>query len=361
MAHAITATNLALPTACDPPPIPFARPRRKRPEASIAPGTRIGAWRVDGDLGRGGMASVHAVVHTKFGKRAAVKVAHRAVLSDQLTPATFLREARIVHAIAHPGVIDVFATGSFDGRPYLVMEKLVGRTLGNRIDEGALPRSESIEILLELCDILRAAHDAGVIHRDLKLDNVFLCDSPFAGYRRVKLLDWGVAHVAEEDDPFRGLIAGTLTYVAPEQIRGDALTPAADIYALAVLAYHLLAGRPPFASQNELSLVHMHLRAIPPRASAAWSAIPAALDDLLLRMLAKAPEDRPALDEIEKVLRKALVQIAPARTSLLSLPTRPPVDMLGRPAIPMPPFRAGWIGLAVAITTLAGLISCLNV
>ena len=297
------------------------------------------------------MATVHAVTHSKFGKRAALKIAHRAVLSEQLTPATFLREARIVHAIGHPGVIDVFATGSFDGRPYLVMEKLVGKSLGSRADEGPIPRTESLEILIELCDILRAAHVAGVIHRDLKLDNVFLCDTPFSGYRRVKLLDWGVAHVASEDDPFRGLIAGTLTYVAPEQIRGDALTSAADVYALAVLAHHLLTGRPPFASPNELSLVHMHLRAEPPRARAAWATIPRALDDLLARMLAKQPGERPGIDEVERVLREALVELTP----------EPPViHVLGRPLLPVPPFRAAWVSIALGVAALAGVIRVIS-
>ena len=177
------------------------------------------------------MASVHAVVHAKFGKKAAIKIAHRSVIGDHLTADTFLREARIVHTVDHPAVIDVFATGSNDGRPYLVMERLTGKTLGQRVDQGPLmPRREAITYLLELCDVLQAAHDAGIVHRDVKLDNVFVCDAPFADGRRVKLLDWGVARVDGEDDPFRGLIAGTLTYVAPEQIRGDALSPAADVY-----------------------------------------------------------------------------------------------------------------------------------
>ena len=206
--------------------------------------SRVSSWRVEGELGRGGMASVHAVVHTKFGKKAAIKIAHKSVIGDQLSARTFLREARIVHAVDHPAVIDVFATGSCDGRPYLVMERLAGKSLGRIFDEGPpMPRKEALGILLELCDVLRTAHDSGIVHRDLKLDNVFITDKTFADGRRVKLLDWGVAHVAGEDDPFRGLIAGTLTYVAPEQIRGDALTAAADVYSLAVLS--LVTAVPP--------------------------------------------------------------------------------------------------------------------
>ena len=333
------------------------------------------------------MSSVHAVVHAKFGKRAAIKIAHRSVLgAGGMTPKTFLREARIVHAVEHPAVIDVFATGSYDGRPYLVMEKLVGMPLGRRVDEGPpIARREAIEILLELCHVLRAAHDAGVVHRDLKLDNVFLCDTPFADGRRVKLLDWGVAYVAGEEDPFRGLIAGTLTYVAPEQIRGDGLTGAADIYSLAVLAYHLLCRRPPFAG-TDLALLNMHLRAEPPPARMAWPEVPAELEALLVRMLAKLPEQRPSLDEIEDTLRAALgivempMRFAEGSAANITLPrelTAEPAwyerwlvarsampqaataDVLGRPMLPAPPFKATWIGLGLAIAALASLASAL--
>jgi serine/threonine-protein kinase len=330
------------------------------------------------------MASVHAVVHTKFGKRAAIKIAHKSILGDNFSPKTFMREARIVHAVDHPAVIDVFATGTCDGRPYLVMEKLTGTPLGRRVDEGPpMPRREAIEILLELCDVLRAAHASGVVHRDLKLDNVFLTDKPFADNRRVKLLDWGVAHVSGEDDPFRGLIAGTLTYVAPEQIRGDALTGAADVYSLAVLAYHLLCRRPPFAAANDLALIHLHLRATPPRPSFAWPEIPPALDDLLVRMLSKQPELRPTLTEVEDALWDAMktvevpVRFAEGSMPNIALPRTAPwylrwlmvkrvepdmaQDPLDRPVLPFaPPFKLGWACVAATLAAAAGVLSLLQ-
>lgn len=334
------------------------------------------------------MSSVHAVVHAKFGKRAAIKIAHRAVLGEGgMSAKTFLREARIVHAVEHPAVIDVFATGTYDGRPYLVMEKLVGTSLGRRVDDGPpIPRRDAIEILLELCHVLRAAHGAGIVHRDLKLDNVFLCEVPFADGRRVKLLDWGVAYVEGEEDPFRGLIAGTLTYVAPEQIRGDGLTGAADIYSLAVLAYHLLCRRPPFAG-SDLALLHMHLRAEPPPPRIAWPEVPPELDALLVRMLAKQAEDRPSLDEVEDVLRRALgvveqpMRFAEGSAANIAIPpAQPPTDgawylrwlkargassvelpadVLGRPMLPAPPLTASWMAIGLAIAGLAGLLSAL--
>jgi serine/threonine protein kinase len=237
------------------------------------------------------------------------------------------------------------------------------------VDRAPLERVQSLEILLELCDIVRAAHAAGVVHRDLKLDNVFVCDRPFAGERRVKLLDWGVAHVVGEDDPFRGLIAGTLVYVAPEQMRGEPITPAADIYSLGVLAYRLLCHRPPFHSPSDLALIAMHMRAEPPRASVAWPGIPEALDALLCQMLAKRAEDRPTLDEVEAGLRSALASLKPqpredrptsrlrTRNEMQERLVAP--DPFGRGTLPVPPLRAGWVGLAVSLAGLAGLLHAL--
>lgn len=389
MSHAIITDGVARQACESTPP----RRRRGRPDDALAVGSRVSSWKVEAELGRGGMASVHAVVHARFGKRAAIKIAHKSVIGDNLSAQTFLREARIVHTVDHPAVIDVFATGTYDGRPYLVMEKLVGRPLGSMVDRGPpITREQAIGYLLELCDVLRAAHDAGVVHRDIKLDNVFVCDVPFADGRRVKLLDWGVARIDGEDDPFRGLIAGTLTYVAPEQVRNDALTGAADIYSLAVLAYHLLCRRPPFAAGNDLALIHLHLRAEPPRPSLAWPEIPAALEDLLLRMLAKNAAERPSLDEVERVLRATLGKVdretmlfAEGSDPHIVVPSRPREDSswlrwlmvrrvapepaaieqvaandaLDVPIVLAPPFRLGWLFVAGGVAAVAALINAL--
>jgi len=333
--------DLPLPIwACEPPPIPPAalRPKRRRP-ATLVPGMRIGVWQVERELGRGGMATVYAAAHTRFGKRAALKLAHRAVLGPRFTPETFLREARIANLINHPGVVEVFATGTFGGRPYLAMERLTGQSLGARLERGSLDRDEALEVLIELCDVLSAAHAAGVTHRDLKLDNVFLLANPDAGGRRTKLLDWGMARILDEEDPMRGMIAGTLTYVAPEQVRGEEITPAADVYSLAVLAYQLLLGEPPFASTNDLELLDHHLRAAAPRPRAKWPAIPQALEAALLAMLSKQPEDRPALSAVADALRAARARIRPSRPRWLppmaAVVTLPAViDVIGRPTLP---------------------------
>ncbi|HET9626632.1 MAG TPA: serine/threonine-protein kinase [Kofleriaceae bacterium] len=303
---------------------------------------RIGPWRIERELGRGGMATVYAAVHSRFAKRAALKLAHREAIGPTMTPEAFLREARMANLVDHAGVTEVFATGSYDGRPYLAMERLAGRSLGAVLDEvGALPRGEAIEILLELCDVLAAAHAAGVTHRDLKLDNVFVLDQIGAGGRRTKLLDWGMAKIAGEPDPLRGLIAGTLTYVAPEQVRGEDITSAVDVYALGVLAYQLLVGQPPFAAKNDLELLDKHLRDEPPRPIALAPDLPAALDALMVAMLAKQPADRPALAEVARVLREA--KTAPRRPR-----AAPTVDLIGRPCV-------SWLGRKSARIASAAL------
>jgi serine/threonine-protein kinase len=357
MATAISAVRVALPP----------RERKTSPQVRArvaeAPPHQIAGWRIDDELGHGGMATVYAVTHCRSGNHAALKLAHRDVLRDTFTADTFLREARVVRAIAHPGVPDVYATGSFGELPYLLIERISGTTLGRMVDRAPVPRVRALEILVELCDILRAAHRAGVVHRDLKLDNVIVCDAPFADSRRVKLIDWGVARVAGEDDPFRGLIAGTLVYVAPEQVRGDPITPAADVYALAVLAYHLLCRRPPFQSSSELALISMHLRTEPPRASLAWPDIPPELDTLLWQMLAKQADERPSLDDVEAGLRRALSELAPPPPLLVahSVDTAPRTlptgsDPFGRIELPVPPLRASWIALAIGLAGLAALL-----
>lgn len=275
-----------------PPPIP-------RPTQSIPAVDLVGDWRLGFELGRGGMSTVYAVSHREFGKRAALKLSHESIDGPSLGAKMFLREARIVQLIDHPAMPDVFATGTHEGRPYLVMERLHGETLAQLVANGC-DRRRAFELLIELCDVLAVAHEAGVTHRDLKLDNVFVLDEQHASAKKLKLLDWGFAHVAGEDDPFVGLVAGTLGYVAPEQILGMAITPASDIYSLGIVAYRMLLGQSPIENSSQVDLVR-HVHAPPIHPAMLWPDIPKRLSDLLIAMLSKEAAFRPSLAEVRGV------------------------------------------------------------
>lgn len=352
---AATTTMTDAPIVVDVPAVETPKRRRARP-ATLVTGNRVGPWRIESQLGRGGMASVYAVTHSRFGKRAALKLAHREVLGVEFTPETFLREARIVHLVNHPGVADVFATGTFDGRPYLAMERLTGETLGAVHDQGTITRERAIQILRAICDILGAAHGAGVVHRDLKLDNVFIEHTG-----RVRLLDWGVARILGEEDPMRDMIAGTLTYVAPEQIRGEQVSTAADVYSLGVLAHQLLLNAAPFTAASDLEMIKHHLDTAVPKPSALWAHIPSALEDLLLAMLDKDPERRPTLQEVDRVLGAVrLPEVSTRRSSWLSLQLVPPIDALGRPGVSLG-VRQRVVGAALGLVMAAASVASLFV
>jgi eukaryotic-like serine/threonine-protein kinase len=347
MAVAISADEANLqPLVISVPTRRTVRPKKRRRPATLVVGQKIGSWRVEGELGRGGMATVYAVSHVRFGKRAALKLAHREALGEKLTPETFLREARIVHLVDHPGVGDVFATGTFDGRPYLVMERLAGATLGQLRDARRLSRADALAILVELCDAIAAAHAAGVIHRDLKLDNVFIQAVPGGTGRRVKLLDWGVARIVAEPDPLRGMLAGTLSYLAPEQVAEAELTPAADIYSLGVLAYQLLLGTLPFAAATDLELIKHHVHTTPPAPSKLWPEIPAELAYTMTAMLAKDPLRRPRLAEVQQAFARA---IAPLDVRVVETEPEPPRrPVLAAAAVSVAAAALGVLTLAIA-------------
>ena len=220
-------------------------------------GTCEGPWRIEYELGRGGMGVVYAVVHVHIGKRAALKVLHRRIPDPERHAQRMLLEARVVNAIGHPNIVDVFDVGTTrDGRPYIVMERLEGTPLSDLF----ISRRCAIEIMIEVCAALTAAHDAGVVHRDLKPDNVFVGD------QAVTLLDWGIARMLHADPgvTIEGQVIGTPQYLSPEQARGEDVTLASDVYALGVVAYELFVGEAPFEAVTAAEVMAMHIY-MPPK------------------------------------------------------------------------------------------------
>jgi serine/threonine-protein kinase len=277
------------------------------PLDALAPGAKAGPWVVDRELGRGGMGSVYGVVHEEIGKRAALKVMHRRLISPASAERTLL-EARVVNQVGHPNIVDIFETGELpDGRPYIVMERLDGISLGQHATETRILPDRAIAILLEVCDALIAAHAAGVVHRDLKLDNVFLLDNADdPATPHVKVLDWGIAKVMSHDhgprNTIEGQLVGTPQYLAPEQARGGAVSHKTDVYSLGVMAYELFVEQLPFEAETSAEIMAMHLRATPPPPSDLWPDIPPVLERLLLTMLAKTPDTRPSMLEVARTL-----------------------------------------------------------
>jgi serine/threonine-protein kinase len=291
----------------------------------LAPGVKCGPWIVERELGRGGMGAVYAVVHEEIGKRAALKIVHRRLLTPAFNIDRVMLEAKVVNAVGHPNIVDIFETGKLeDGRPYVVMERLEGQSLSCRADEGKLQADLVIAILLQVCDALIAAHAAHIVHRDLKLDNVFLVDNvDDPGTPKVKLLDWGIAKVINHDvrHTIEGQLVGTPQYLSPEQARGADVTPQTDVYSLGVMAYELFLEQLPFEAETSAEIMVMHLRAIPPAPSELWPDIPQQLEDLILLMLAKNPENRPTMLEVARRLESVHAELMQRRADQLVLAT----------------------------------------
>ncbi len=274
--------------------------------AELQPGIEVGGYVIDGKIGQGGMGVVYGAHHPRIGKRVAIKVLAPAYSANPRTVKRFEQEARLVNEIKHPNIVDVFQFGELpDGRSYFVMEWLEGEPLTARIDRGQVPAPEMAALLDVVCDALAAAHEHGVVHRDLKSDNVFIVKTGKA--RTVKLLDFGLAKLEGKSDlaavhrTRSGVLVGTPAYMAPEQARGKTVDARTDIYALGVLAYKMLTGVMPFKADNAMDLIVMHLNAPPPAPNKLARDTPAELSRLVVRMMAKDPEERPSLAEIRTV------------------------------------------------------------
>ncbi|MBL0221020.1 MAG: protein kinase [Myxococcales bacterium] len=302
----------------------------------LPPGSMAGPWRVERELGRGGMGAVYAVVHDEIGKRAALKVVHRSLLTPAFNVERVLLEAKVVNAVGHPNIVDIFETGTLpDGRPYIVMERLEGQPLSVRADTQKILPDQAIAILLQICDALIAAHAANIVHRDLKLDNVFLVDNAESpGSPKVKVLDWGIAKVINHDvrHTVEGQLVGTPQYLSPEQARGATVSAQSDVYSLGVMAYELFLEQLPFEAETSAEIMVMHLKAVPPAPRDLWPDIPTQLEELLLRMLAKQPGNRPTMTEVARHLDEVRTELDRRRGTLaLDVVTLAPRHTIIRP------------------------------
>jgi serine/threonine protein kinase len=276
---------------------------------ALRPGTVAGAYILKRELASGGGGTVYEAQHKILGRKVAVKILRRQLAASPQMVARFVQEARAVNMIKHPNIVDVSDFGELpDGRPFHVMELLEGTDLRSILTErGRFPPAEVLEILEPVCSALQAAHDHGIVHRDLKASNIFVSNGP---ERRVKLLDFGIAKLMHPDAGEAGLTVvgtrlGTSYTMAPEQIRGEAIDPRTDIYALGVVLYHLLTGQYPFRAETMTEIERQHLDAPPPRPSQ-LAAIPPALDGVVLRCMEKTADRRfPTVKAFIEALRDA--------------------------------------------------------
>lgn len=269
--------------------------------------TLLGKYELTRMLGKGGMGEVWEGEHQLTGRRVAVKVLSQNYLTNRKVMARFGREARAASAVAHEGIVEILDQDKMDdGLPFLVMEFLDGESVGARIKaKRRLSQDEALAIMLPLLEALEAAHQAGVIHRDLKPDNVFIVPAE-RGEERIKILDFGISQKADEIDhnlTQEGSVLGTPHYMSPEQARGEAgVDVRADIYSAAVLCFECVVGDVPFDAGNYNALLQIILGTPPPSARSRGAKISSALDQVLLAAMNKSKLGRPPSASVFRTL-----------------------------------------------------------
>jgi len=297
-------------------------------EAPEITGWMAGEYRLGRKLGEGGFGAVYEAVHPLLKRRAAVKVLHRIAGSDSDSVLRFVAEARAVNQIKNRHIIDIFSFGKLtDGRHFYVMDLLEGEPLDRFIArEGRCSVENTVQLLRPIAEALDAAHAAGVVHRDLKPQNIYLIWDA-TGETVPKLLDFGMAKLLGDSrvHTVSGTPLGTPLYMSPEQARGDVVDGRSDVYALGVLCHELLTGRLPITGENTIAVLMAHIIQVPPSVSEVCPDLSPELDAPILRMLEKKPEQRPATASL------ALNELAlAAERSGAVVPSGPP--RLSRPS-----------------------------
>jgi serine/threonine-protein kinase len=317
-------------------------------------GKLVGSYRVTQILGQGGMGAVYLAEHPDIGRKVAIKVLLAEAAARKGLVERFFAEAKAVNLIRHPNIVDVTDISRLpDGRAYLVMEYLEGQSLAKYLaDRKALSLQEAAGLALQMADALGAAHARGIVHRDMKPDNVILLarpnDIPF-----VKILDFGIAKLSVGDGgqaTQTGSVMGTPAYMSPEQALGknNEIDGRTDLYALGVILFQMLAGRPPYESEAFGELMIKHLYEPIPSLIAVRPDLPAELDVFINRVLAKRKDDRfPSMQSLAQELVR-ICTMAGTPASLPAIPTphslQPPTPLPGGELSKAPSMPPGVVG-----------------
>jgi eukaryotic-like serine/threonine-protein kinase len=301
-----------------------------------------GRYRIMRKLGAGGMADVYLAEDQELGRRVAIKILNSRHGNDDQFIERFRREAKNAAALNHPNIVSIYDRGEAEDTYYIAMEFLDGRSLKELIvGRGAAPINVAIEYARQILSALRFAHRHGIVHRDIKPHNVLV-----DGEGRVKVTDFGIARAGTSQMTETGSIVGTAQYLSPEQARGGEVDPRSDLYSLGVVLYELLTGKTPFDGETPVEIAMKHLSTAPKPPSKLRPEIPPELDKVVLRALAKSPDDRyQSADEMEadldRVARGAPVSAATAATQVLRVPAAAAADSTAATMIaPPPPTRA---------------------
>jgi len=262
----------------------------------LAPGTQLGPYEILSPLGAGGMGEVYRARDSRLARDVALKILPRDFATDSDRRARFEREARAAGQIHHPNILAVLDTGAHNDLPFIITELLEGETLRERLRPGPLPQRKAIEIASQIAKGLGAAHEKGIVHRDVKPENIFISSDG-----HVKILDFGLARVSTQESAHpdatltlktaSGIILGTAAYMSPEQARGQAVDSRSDIFSLGAVLYEMLSGERPFSGNTYADLVSAILRQDPATLSAGSKILPA-LERVVRRCLEKSPMER---------------------------------------------------------------------
>jgi serine/threonine protein kinase len=284
----------------------------------LKPGDTFERYTIEAPLGQGGMGCVYRAHDARLGRRVALKVisdGQRDGQADAEANARLLREARAAAALDHPNAVAIFDVGEYEGTPFIVMELVSGRTLRSTVGDTSVPAATCVAELADVARALAVAHKRGLVHRDIKPENVMVREDGV-----VKVLDFGIARRQGSIDPhetetpalptltIEGVKLGTPVYMAPEQIRGDALDGRTDQFAWGVVAYELLAGRLPWrGSGDAMAVMASVLTDRVDRAPLDQAEVPRAVQDVVLRALEKRPDDRfPSMNDVAQALDAAV-------------------------------------------------------